>query len=187
MNHTGSLNLGTSANYCSVSRDGRFLAAVGDSYETFLYDYQNLKKIHIFKEFKDYGFSCAFDSSSNYLASSSQDGSTIVIDIRKGKVLKTFKSLQKGAKGAFRCVRFSQVFGIDLMAFSEHTKYLHIVDTRNFNDEQILEIDQTGDAHISGFTFSSDSLRLVVGEEENLHEFRIDVLKRRMFSEGELL
>lgn len=187
MNQVGSLNLGISANYCSVSRDSRFLAAVGDSFETYLFDYQNLKKIHLFKEFKDYGFSCSFDSTSNYLASASQDGSTIVIDVRKGKVLKSFKSLQNGSKGAIRSVKFSNQFGIDLMAFSEHTKYIHIIDTRNFNDEQIIEVEENGDVNISGFTFTSDSLRLIVGEEENIHEYHLDILKRRMSSEGELL
>ncbi len=77
-------------NYASLSPDGKYLVAVGDSNQTYLYsavhssEYQRIKT---FSEASDSGMCCAWNSSGMCFASASQDGSVCVWDLRSTKVL----------------------------------------------------------------------------------------------------
>lgn len=76
-------------NYASLSPDGNFLVAVGDSNQTYLYSaVQNsgYQRIRTFSEASDSGMCCAWNSSGMCFASASQDGSVCVWDLRSTKV-----------------------------------------------------------------------------------------------------
>jgi hypothetical protein len=83
-------------------------------------------------------------------------------------------------------VKFSKTPGIDLMVFSEHCSYFHLVDTRSFNEEQVIRVQET-DKNITGVAFDIKGTNLYVGVEDCIFEYEIDVLKRRTFDSGDLL
>eukprot|EP01080_Neovahlkampfia_damariscottae_P004300 gene4300-7656_t len=144
------LDVEVPVNYTCISSDSRFLCAASDSNYLSIFDGRNsYKQITKLKDFKDGCFSCCFDPTDTYLAATSQDGSTSIFDVRTMKKLKKFQSKQNQLKGSCRAVKFSKTAGIDLMVFAEHCSYFHVIDTRNFNDEQIIRV-QEGDKNITG-------------------------------------
>src|SRR5204863_5662545 len=80
--------------------------------------------------------------------------------------LKELKTTRAGsAYGAARLVKFSQG-PIDLLIFTEHTKYIHVVDARNFEETQILSIaeqDGVREPDIAGACFTPDGKNIIVG------------------------
>jgi WD40 repeat protein len=131
-------------NYTSTSPDGKYVASVGDNSFVTLYEMRDSRTfipIAKMNDFCDAGFSCCFDANSMQLAASSQDGYVVVWDIRKTSTpLAKLQSKQKHTKGAARCVRFSPVPCVDLLVYSEHESYIHVVDTRTYQDEQIVNV-----------------------------------------------
>jgi WD40 repeat protein len=189
MRHITNIETQVAVNYCSTSLDGKYLAAVGDDTFILVFDirssYRNIFKL---EEFKDGGFSCSFNSACNLLAAASQDGSVLVWDLRKIKdPLVKLEAKQKTPKGACRCLKFSPTNGVDLLAFSEHVNYFHLVDTRNFTDIQQIRVARYGDHDISGITFTNDSSKLFVGLSDEIQQYHVDINARRMFCFGNLL
>lgn len=192
-----------SINNCAVSPDGTCMVAVGDDTNVLLFDvrngYSQLEKLT--GQYKDGGFSCSWNAYSNCFAVASQDGMVVIWDLRTRKVLSKMQSKQASQlKGACRTVKFSPTPGIDLLIFAEHVNYLHIIDTRNFEDHQIIHmlpslppgslashLSSNTDHHISGICFSPDSSRIFVGLESQIAELEVDSLRRRGSSVGVLL
>lgn len=80
-------------NASSISPDGKFLAAVGDSKQVFLHNGKGEREqIHTVSAAKDWGFSVAWNHSSQHYAVASQDGLVNVWDIRSTRVLSRFET-----------------------------------------------------------------------------------------------
>ncbi|KAK9371841.1 uncharacterized protein V1513DRAFT_454299 [Lipomyces chichibuensis] len=106
----------------------------------------------------DAGFSTAFAPSGVLFAVASQDGLASIYDSRylSGSSSNTSLSTRNAPKplrhiestrphenaGAFRCLKFS-TGAEDLLLLSEQAGRVHVVDTRRFEDRQILDIPST--------------------------------------------
>ncbi|KAJ3212328.1 Cilia- and flagella-associated protein 43 [Dinochytrium kinnereticum] len=173
-----SVSLPTAVNYCSVSPDGRKLAAVGDSNQVYLYDVNSsgsYQKTSVMTATSDAGFSCAWNQTSDKFAVASQDGFVCVWDIRSTEKLAKLGSKQNPqVKGACRSVKFSPSGSIDLLMYSEiekHVSYVNLVDARTFNERQTLRVAPPhSDQHISGISYSPDSKNIFVGSCINFYD-----------------
>ncbi|KAJ2690109.1 hypothetical protein GGH99_002684 [Coemansia sp. RSA 1285] len=163
----------------------------------------------------DASFSCDWNQGSQYFAVGSQDGYVTVWDIRSQQKMVQLETFQHGrSRGACRNVKFSPSGSIDLLAFSEHTSYVNIVDTRSFEKRQVLcasnpesiphgdvmdnavqaafsMIDSPSmvrqDLQITGLRFAPDSSALFVGLEESILEYTVDKIGRYSFSTSEII
>eukprot|EP00834_Sanchytrium_tribonematis_P001868 NODE_49_length_31687_cov_0.791123.p10 type:complete len:334 gc:universal NODE_49_length_31687_cov_0.791123:21754-20753(-) len=164
-----SLQLPTAVNYVSVSPDGTKMIATGDVNSVFLYHITNNGDYileNTLSTSADAGFACSWNQSSERFAVASQDGAVSVFDIRNtgDKIAKLQTHQWPRAKGAARNVKFSPSGSIDLLMFSEHVSYVHLVDARTFNEKQVIRVaPDDHDLHISGICFSPDSKRCFVG------------------------
>ena len=93
-------------------------------------------------------------------------------------------------KGAIRCVKFAPSAGVDVLAFTEHTSYLNLIDARTFDvsTRQSIRLGPAGtDVHISGMAFSPDSRSVFASIESTVFEYDIDMMARRSFPTGSLI
>jgi WD40 repeat protein len=192
-------------NYTSTSPDGKFMASVGDSNTVTLYEMRDSRTYHQIAEMKEYsdcGFNCSFDANSLQLAAASQDGAVVVWDIRKtGKPLTRLHTQQRNTNGAARAVKFSHVPSVDLLMFTEHESMLHVIDTRTYQDEQVLNVasvdlffESSGTSSernlftasprrdspctIVGASYSLDCRKIFVGMLGQIQEYNVDMLSR---------
>ena len=86
-------------------------------------------------------------------------------DVRSSEKLAKFGSKQNPqVKGACRSVKFSPSGSMDLLMYSEHVSYINVVDTRTFEEKQVIRVSPPNiDQHIAGITFTSDSKHAFVG------------------------
>ncbi|KAG2178745.1 hypothetical protein INT43_001591, partial [Umbelopsis isabellina] len=184
--------LPTAVNGVTISPDGRHMVAVGDSNEVFLFNITNSGEyVHTvsLSASKDSNFSSAWSQNSDKFAVASQDGTVNVWDTRSTIPLFTLGSKQSpNAKGAARCVKFTNMGAVDLLAYTEHVSYVNIVDARSFDSQQVVRVSPAHlDYHITGMTFDPESQSMFVGLENSLLEYSIDTKARRRFPLGSLL
>ncbi|PVU93928.1 hypothetical protein BB561_002926 [Smittium simulii] len=182
----------TSINNASISPDRSKMIAVGDTNQVFVFnkrgsDYEKIATITgikniiiLFLEIKKHIYN---SRKSDVFAIASQDGHVSIWDIRMNRKINSLESVQSGrACGACRNVKFSKNGPVDLMAFSEHSSYVTVVDSRHFNKKQLLKTNtELGESQITGIEFSYDSEKLFVGLEGCILDYKVDTLKRRCF------
>ncbi|KAH3679132.1 hypothetical protein WICPIJ_008740 [Wickerhamomyces pijperi] len=143
---TGSLNLNFPLNHSALSEDSKTLIVVGDSQNIYLLhpeqDTQSsrLARDNVIETNCDSGFSTSFDSSGVHFATCFQDGSCLIYDLRNysnGPLHKISSTRKNTSNGAFRCVKYSQGTD-DLLFISEHIGRVHMVDTRDFTNHQVI-------------------------------------------------
>ena len=116
-------------------------------------------------------------------AVASQDGIISVWDRRFARTatpatntgkLQVLKSTRVGsACGATRLVKFSQG-PIDLLIFTEQSKYIHVVDARKFEETQVLSIgepDGVREPEIGGACFTPDGKNITVGSDRAIWQW----------------
>ncbi|UZJ54355.1 hypothetical protein CBS101457_003675 [Exobasidium rhododendri] len=135
----------TCINHSSFSPDGRHLVSVGDTPEVFLYSVNpvsgDLTKIATYTASSDASFSTSWSPDGMRFAVASQDGYVSVWDVRsacKIATLQTSQSADSRGSGAARVVKWSPRG--NLLAFSEHTNYIHVVETINFTSSQKIKV-----------------------------------------------
>ncbi|KAJ1907610.1 hypothetical protein IWQ60_011825, partial [Tieghemiomyces parasiticus] len=79
---------------------------------------------------------------------------------------------------------FAPSYTVDLMAFSEHTNYVTVVDTRNYTDVQRLRVGNN--QIITGLAFTPDGGNLFVGTGDRIIKFAVNQTDRRSFGSYEL-
>ena len=190
LTHISNLTMPTAVNYSAVSPDGGKMVAVGDSKQGWLFEVRNgYHRVASFTATTDAGFSCAWNCTSDKFAVASQDGYVTVWDLRNCAypLAKLGSKQSPQVKGACRSVKFTRNSAIDLLAFSEHTSYVHVVDARTFNERQSVRVSPYDcDQHISGLCFSPDSKTMFVGMENIVQEYDVDTICRRRFADGSL-
>ncbi|KAJ2756917.1 hypothetical protein GGI19_000439 [Coemansia pectinata] len=200
------LKFPTAVNYAAVSPDGTKMCVVGDSNLVFLFNKRgdDFEKIATLTASEDASFSCDFNQSSELFAVGSQDGYVTVWDIRsQQQKLVQLETFQHGrSRGACRNVKFSPSGSVDLLAFSEHSSFVNIADTRCFEKRQILRVgggneevvpppdsptlvDQ--DYQITGLRFAYDSSALFVGLEGSILEYSVDRISRHSFPSSAII
>eukprot|EP00736_Rhodelphis_marinus_P000943 Rmarinus@m.18191 len=185
MDEVATIQCGVAINYSAVSPDGKHMVAVGDSDHTFLFDTNGYKLMSTLKETGDAGMCSAWNAASNQFAIASQEGKVIVWDLRMLRVLAKLEAKQTApVKRACRSLRFSPSSAIDLLTFTEHVSYLHVVDARTYNDHQVIRTCPQ-ESDISGVCFSADSNRIFVGVcDLGVAEYPVDTWRRRQFTAG---
>lgn len=165
------------------------LACVGDNNYVQLFDTRlDYKPVAKLKDYTDGGFGAAFNYESTQLAAASQDGSVVIFEMRKFAVLKRLYSQQKIPKGSARCVKYAPLPSVDLLAFAEHENMVHMVDTRTFEQAQVVKVSSTSaDKHISGLAFSSNCKSIFIGLEDALLQYHVNLLEQRMFAQATLM
>ncbi|KAJ2327253.1 hypothetical protein GGI00_004510 [Coemansia sp. RSA 2681] len=208
------LKFPTAVNYAAVSPDGTKMCVVGDSNLVFLFNKRgdDFEKIATLTASDDASFSCDFSQSSELFAVGSQDGYVTVWDIRsQQQKLVQLETFQHGrSRGACRNVKFSPSGSVDLLAFSEHSSFVNIADTRCFEKRQILRvgggsIEEEGegpaalprplesptmvdqDYQITGLRFAYDSSALFVGLEGSILEYSVDRVSRHSFPSSAII
>eukprot|EP00127_Corallochytrium_limacisporum_P006013 Clim_evm2s216 gene=Clim_evmTU2s216 len=185
--HLTSVHLPCPVNYAAMSPDGRSMVTVGDDKSAVLFDVRNnvsgngalngsggtlggslqFSQTMEFTACQDTGFSCCWDNTGVHIAIAGQDGHLTVFDVRKlDKPMVNLASKQfPGVKGAVRSVKYSpKGSAMDLLAFSEHTTYIHLLDARTYSEEQIIRVCPEGiDVHIAGIAWLGKGDALVTG------------------------
>ncbi|AET39279.1 Gid11p Ecym_4212 [Eremothecium cymbalariae DBVPG len=89
----------------------------------------------------DNGFYTSYSESDLQMATIFQNGLCLVYDMRKMETpLAEISSTRRHAQnGSFRVCKFSQSFD-DLLFISEHQSHVHVVDTRNLMNHQVIVI-----------------------------------------------
>jgi len=132
-------------------------------------------------------------------AVASQDGVVTVWDRRFARNanalnpsgnLKTLKTTRPTSQyGAARTVKFS-TGPLDLLMFTEHNSFIHLVDARTFEKTQILSVVEAGEgpreAEVQGACFASDGKSIIVGCERAIWQWDIDTRGRKLFPSVEL-
>jgi len=171
-------------NYASMSPDGNHLAFVGDCELVFVYKatpsgYQRLTTV---SEAEDSGMCCDWNAAGTCVAAAAQDGTLCVWDIRSGRTVAKY-----GARSPFRAVKFSSG-PADLLTFTEHDTAAHLVDSRMYGMEQVINVASPEmEADISGVTFAPDGSKLYVGTCDGINEYSVDMRRRCSFQSGSLI
>lgn len=171
-------------NYASMSPDGQHLACVGDCELVFIYKASptGYHRVSTLSEANDSGMCCDWNQSGTCMAAASQDGTLCVWDIRSGKTVAKYSS-----RASFRAVKFS-AGPVDLLAFTEHDTAFHLVDSRMYGTQQVVQIAAPEvEADISGLAFSPDGSRVFVGTCDGINEYVVDVAARCSFQCGALI
>ncbi|CAM9017805.1 unnamed protein product [Wickerhamomyces anomalus] len=166
------VNLDFPLNHSALSDDGKNLVVVGDSSNiVLLRPDQNgsntLCRDNIIETQCDSGFSTSFDSSGLQFATCFQDGTCLIYDLRNisaGPMKHVYSTRRHSSNGAFRCVKYSRGTD-DLLVLSEHVGRVHVVDTRDFNNHQVIMLPvndnprsrQASSASLSNITSQSRS------------------------------
>lgn len=68
-------------------------------------------------------------------------------------------------------MKFSPTGSVDLLMYSEHVSYINVVDTRSFEEKQVIRVAPPNiDQHIAGITFTPDSKNAYVGNKIVLND-----------------
>jgi len=108
---------------------------------------------------------------------------------RTGQSLAHFNSHQTNTSSKpIRSVQFSQSSSVDLLVFAEQVSFVSIVDTRNYEDRQLLyvntkrrRIGNAGETDIAGISFSPSCHTMFISTPESILKFNTDVTSRRSF------
>ena len=168
-----------SINHCAVAEHERTLVYVGDSDEVFVCRPSPTGYQHCctFKEASDAGMSCDWSSNGTSFAVASQDGLVCVWDRRQRKSV-----ARLSCQSAARCVKFSPN-PLDLIAFTEHRNYLHLVDCRMWSNRQVIKVrdELVQEVDICGFDFSPCGSTLYIGTEDCIDILQINTGSRTSF------
>ena len=108
-------------------------------------------------------------------AVASQDGIISVWDRRFARTATPATNTGKlqVLKSTTRLVKFSQG-PIDLLIFTEQSKYIHVVDARKFEETQVLSIgepDGVREPEIGGACFTPDGKNITVGSDRAIWQW----------------
>ncbi|GJQ09536.1 hypothetical protein GpartN1_g1327.t1 [Galdieria partita] len=179
----------TCLNHVSLSPDGRLLLAVGDSGEYIIYNVEeDFRVVSSFRVSLEPAVSCSWSANGQYFAVASQDDRVYLFQSETEKLVGRLSSWQSnGFRGACRCVKFSPCGVLDLMAFTEHANFIHLVDIRDLSRTQLEFVGETErDIDIAGLCFSPQGDKLFVGSSQGIYAYHIGTAQRRSFGKGEL-
>lgn len=176
-----SISLDFPLNNSILSDDHKNLIAVGDCSNIYLLHPQQegshrLTNDNTIETNCDSGFSTSFDSSGLHFATCFQDGTCLIYDLRnysKGPMKQIYSTRKNTASGAFRCAKYSRGTD-DLLVISEHVGRVHVIDTRDFNNHQVIMLPMNSAPTISTRGISSSSSNL--NEIENNSNFTPKIL-----------
>lgn len=184
------VNLDFPLNHSALSDDKKNLVVVGDSSNIVLlhpdeFGSSTLHRDNIIETPCDSGFSTSFDSSGLQFATCFQDGTCLIYDLRnvsKGPIKHVYSTRRHSSNGAFRCVKYSRGTD-DLLVISEHVGRVHVIDSRDFNNHQVIMLPvnenprsrQTSSASLSNIM--NQSRTSSVADNANLNIYNPKILE----------
>lgn len=139
-----SVNLDFALNHSALSDDHKNLVVLGDCSKIFLLHPGQqdgaLHRDNVIDTPCDSGFSTSFSSSGQQFASCFQDGSCLIYDVRNvdaGPIKTIWSTRKNSSNGAFRCLKYSRGTD-DLLIISEHVGRVHVVDSRDYTNHQVI-------------------------------------------------
>lgn len=146
ISRTKTVKFPTCVNHSSFSPDGRHLVCVGDTPEVFLFHVDwpkgDLVEIATYTASSDASFSTSWSPDGLQFAVASQDGIVSVWDVRSSQKIATLTTSQDAnhlsGAGAARVVKWSPRG--DMLAYTEHQNYFHVVETTNFSAGQRIHV-----------------------------------------------
>lgn len=152
LSRTQSVHLSTSINHSSFSPDGHHIVSVGDTPDVFLFSVDKvtgeISQIGTYTASSDASFYTAWSPDSLQFAVASQDGVISVWDVRSSSKIAQLNTTHRPNSyrpEAARVVKWSP--SGHLLAFTEDSNYVHIVETVGFTEVQRLKMPTPGHAN----------------------------------------
>jgi WD40 repeat protein len=197
MNPIVEIPVGAQVNHCDVSPDCRLLVAVGDSNLVYVFAVDGWAYVprKEFKAFDDCCFSCCFSPDGRHFVAAAQNGTVVLMRVQDGALHPTLTLLAFGLRTApaaaskyCRAVKYHPTAGIDLVAFTESTAHVHLLDLWAPERRQVIRVaPDNEETDICGMCFSPDGRYLYVALQDRLVRLTVDVVGRRCRPFGELL
>ncbi|KAI8064662.1 WD40-repeat-containing domain protein [Gongronella butleri] len=175
----------SAVNHIAVTSDGTQMLATSDTGVAYVYDIHTMTisvKIQSRLVSDESCVGCAWNDAGSMFAVTSQNGQVNVYDGQSHTMLCQLSSTEASAtRRAARCIMFCRG-PLDLLVYSEHVSQINIVDTRTFDQRQIMRlVPLEMDAHIAGVALSPNNDSLYVAMEDSMMELRLDLVSRRQF------
>jgi len=172
-------------NNCEFSYNRKYLVSVGDTNELKIFGNDgNLNLLETVKTTNDGGFKVSWNPLDVGFAVSTQDGYVCVFDIRNLKKT-VIKAKQQSLRGACRNVQYSTTESVDLLLFTEHVSCFTLVDARNNNSKQTINV-SSYDKQISGAAFLEGKNKIYISTDDKIYEYELNIIQRRVFSEYQI-
>ncbi|KAL4861303.1 hypothetical protein BDV12DRAFT_204145 [Aspergillus spectabilis] len=126
--------LSHAVNCTTTSPDGRLRVIIGDSPDAWVVEADTGRPIHPLRGHRDFGFACAWSPDMMQIATSNQDQSAIIWDVRTWRMLEKIESDVAG----YRSLRFSPVGGGPrTLLLCEPADRLVIVNAQTYQSRQV--------------------------------------------------
>lgn len=130
----GDHKLTHAVNCTSTSPDGRLRVIVGDSPDSWVVEADTGRPVHPLRGHRDFGFACAWSPDMMQIATSNQDKSAIIWDVRTWRMLERIESDVAG----YRSLRFSPVGGGPrTLLLAEPADRMVIVNAQTYKSRQV--------------------------------------------------
>lgn len=121
-------------NCSQTSADGRLRVVVGDSPEAFILEADSGRTVQQLRGHRDFGFACAWSPDMQHIATSNQDRTVNIWDVRMWRILQSMDSDSAG----YRSLRFSPVGGGPrTLLMSEPADRIAIVNATTYETRQV--------------------------------------------------
>lgn len=122
-------------NVCKSPANDKILTVTGDSPSIYLVDLSSNTRIKKIKTQHDSGFGISYHDNGNLFATTFQDGTCSLFDIRNlsEPVVETQSTRPGHQSGAFRSCKFSSTTANDLLVILEHVGRIHVLDLRSMS------------------------------------------------------
>ncbi|PYI29179.1 WD repeat protein [Aspergillus indologenus CBS 114.80] len=151
--------LSRAINCTATAPDGRLRAVIGDSPDAWVVEADSGRPVHPLRGHRDFGFACAWSPDMRHIATSNQDKTAIIWDVRMWRMLQKIESDVAG----YRSVRFSPVGGGSrTLLLCEPADRITIVNAQTYQSRQVHDFF----GEIGGADYSPDGSTIWVANTD---------------------
>lgn len=152
-------------NCSQTSADGRMRIIVGDSPEALVLEAESGRTLHQLHGHRDYGFACAWSPDMLHIATSNQDRTVNIWDVRMWRILQSMHS----DRACYRSLRFSPIGGGPrTLLMCEPADRIAVVNATTYESRQVHDFF----GEIGGADYTSDGESVwVANTDENFGGF----------------
>jgi WD40 repeat protein len=168
----GEHRLSRAVNCTATSADGRLRVIVGDSPDAWILEAETGRPIQPLRGHRDFGFACAWSPDMLHVATSNQDKTVNIWDVRTWRILQTIDSDVAG----YRSLHFSPVGGGPrTLLMCEPADRIAIVNAQTFQSRQVHDFF----GEIGGAGYSPDGSSIWVANSDEVFGGFIEFDRRR--------
>ncbi|PYH41236.1 WD40 repeat domain-containing protein [Aspergillus saccharolyticus JOP 1030-1] len=151
--------LSRAVNCTATAPDGRLRVVIGDSPDAWVVEADSGRPVHPLRGHRDFGFACAWSPDMRHIATSNQDKTAIIWDVRMWRMLQKIESDVAG----YRSVRFSPVGGGSrTLLLCEPADRVTIVNAQTYQGRQVHDFF----GEIGGADYSPDGSTIWVANTD---------------------